>query len=56
MLVPYPRARRHRPKTEEDRDAFLTSAGSWKDIVDTDKLIEDIYESRRRSIRPRVDL
>ena len=44
-----------RTKTKADYDAFLSAAGSWKD-VDTDKLIEDIYESRRRSSRPPVEL
>lgn len=35
---------------------FLSSAGGWNDLVDTDKLKADIYESRRRSIRPHPDL
>jgi hypothetical protein len=42
-------------KTKADFEAFRAAAGSWKD-VDTDKLIEDIYESRRRSSRPPVEL
>ncbi|HET6314599.1 MAG TPA: hypothetical protein VFH60_12260 [Chloroflexia bacterium] len=29
-----------------NRDAFLATAGGWKDIVDTDKLVEHIYKSR----------
>lgn len=41
-------------KTREDLDAFLASAGSWKD-VDTDQLIENIYAGRKSS-RPPVDL
>jgi hypothetical protein len=48
--------RRGREKTAADFEAFRRSAGSWKDLVDTDKLIEDIYESRRISTRPPVDL
>jgi antitoxin (DNA-binding transcriptional repressor) of toxin-antitoxin stability system len=40
---------------EADLAAFLAAAGSWKD-VDTDRLVEDIYESRARSSRPPVDL
>ena len=44
-----------RVKTEADYEAFRAAAGSWKD-VDTDRLIEDIYESRRRSSRPPVEL
>lgn len=49
------RKRAHRPKTEADMAAFRASFGSWKD-VDTDKLLEDIYESRRLSTRPPVEL
>jgi hypothetical protein len=39
-----------------DRDAFLSTAGGWKDLVDTDKLIENIYESRSISSRPPIQL
>jgi predicted DNA-binding antitoxin AbrB/MazE fold protein len=28
-------------------DAFEKAAGSWKDLVDTDELLKDIYESRK---------
>lgn len=42
-------------KTKKDYEAFLASAGSWKD-VDTDKLIRDIGESRKISSRPPVEL
>ena len=45
-----------RVSTEEDVAAFLRSFGGWKDLVDTDKFIEDNNESRRRSIKPPVDL
>jgi hypothetical protein len=48
--------RRGREKTAADYEVFRRAAGSWKDLVDTDKLIEDIYESRRISTRPPVDL
>ena len=48
--------RRRRPKTEADYEAFLASAGGWKDLVDTEKLKADIYESRRISSRPPVEL
>jgi hypothetical protein len=47
--------RRRRRRTAADYEAFLSSAGSWKD-VDTDKLIKDIYESRRISSKPPVEL
>jgi len=29
-----------------DDEAFLRSAGSWKGLVDAEKLIEDIYADR----------
>ena len=53
---PAPRRRRKRARTKADFEAFLSSAGSWKGIVDADKLKADIYESRRRSSRPAVEL
>jgi len=57
VVVPLPAhsKRGARAKTDADYEAFRRAAGGWKD-VDTDKLIEDIYESRRRSSRPPVDL
>lgn len=48
--------RAKRAKNKTAYEAFLSSAGSWKGIVDTDKLVADIYESRRRSSRPPVEL
>ncbi|MBI2906835.1 MAG: hypothetical protein HYX92_04165 [Chloroflexi bacterium] len=52
VLTPSPKRRRRtvRAKTKADYEAFRTAAGSWKD-VDTDKLVAEIYESRRRSFR-----
>ncbi|MBI3943376.1 MAG: hypothetical protein HY326_10225 [Chloroflexi bacterium] len=47
---------RRRRKTEADRAAFLASAGGWRDLVDTEKLKADIYESRRISSRPPVEV
>ncbi|MBI2862933.1 MAG: hypothetical protein HYX94_00020 [Chloroflexi bacterium] len=52
---PPSRRRTKRTKTKEDYEAFLSSAGSWKD-VDTDKLIADIYADRRISDRPPVEI
>ena len=50
------RARRlKRTPSKAAYEAFLASAGSWSD-VDTDKLVADIYESRRRSTRAPVEL
>ena len=35
-----------------DREAFRRSAGGWKDTVDAEALIENIYASRLISTRP----
>ncbi len=45
-----------RGKTRADYDAFLSAAGGWKDLVDTEQLKKDIYESRKISTRPPVEL
>src|SRR5947209_5575002 len=57
MVVPLSRRTKRRGRTlsKEDYEAFRSAAGSWAD-VDTDALIERIYEMRRRSTRPPVDL
>ena len=44
-----------RKKTKADFEAFLASAGSWRD-VDTDELISRIYKGRSVSTRPPVEL
>ena len=60
-IVPYAKTAKKAPpskkqeKTKADYEAFLSAAGGWKD-VDTDKLIADIYATRRRSNRPVVKL
>jgi hypothetical protein len=38
--------------TPEDIEAFRRSAGSWRGLVDADRLIADIYESRLTGTRP----
>jgi hypothetical protein len=43
-------------KSQADIDAFLDSAGGWKDLVDTEQLKRDIAESRARSSRPPLKL
>jgi hypothetical protein len=48
--------RRGREKTAADYEAFRRAAGSWKGLIDTDELIENIYENRRISTRPLVQL
>ena len=35
-----------------DRDAFRRSAGGWKDTVDAEALIDNIYASRLLATRP----
>ncbi len=45
-----------RRKSPADIEAFLASAGGWKDLVDTEQLKRDIYESRERSGRPPIKL
>jgi hypothetical protein len=37
-------------------EAFLAAAGGWRDLIDTDTFIQDNSESRRRSVRPPVEL
>jgi hypothetical protein len=59
MVVPLPQPkprRRSRVKTEADYAAFRSAAGGWKDLIDVDRFIENIYESRRISTRPPVEL
>jgi len=36
---------------DADDEAFLRSAGSWKGLIDADKLIHDIYEDRLLNTR-----
>ena len=60
VAVLSPVTRRHRPSpgrklTEADVAAFRSAAGSWSD-VDTDRLVEDIYQSRERSSRAFIEL
>ncbi len=59
VVSPLPQSRNKKRRitkpTEADLARFRSVAGSWAD-VDTDKLIEDIYETRRRSNRPPVEL
>jgi hypothetical protein len=46
---------RRRRKTRKDYEAFLSSAGGWRD-VDVDSFLKENYKSRRMSTRPLVDL
>jgi hypothetical protein len=56
LPLPSPEKRRGgRALSEADYEAFRSAAGGWQDI-DTDRLIENIYESRRISTRPPVEL
>jgi hypothetical protein len=59
VLSSSPRPLRPRGKlarTKADHDAFLSSAGGWKGLIDAEKFLADNYESRARSTRPHVDL
>jgi hypothetical protein len=49
------RSRKRRTYTKADDEAFLASAGGWKDF-DLEKFLKDNEESRRLSSRPPVDL
>ncbi len=58
LLLPVRPARPPRMKLRKrpaDYEAFRQAAGSWQD-VDTDKLLGNIHESRRRSLSPPVAL
>jgi hypothetical protein len=55
-VTPSSQRRVKRELTESDYQAFLSAAGSWSGLVDSDKLIEDIYESRRLSSKPPIEL
>lgn len=59
MLMPVEKAVKRKKKlekTEADFEAFRSAAGGWKD-VDTDQLLENIYENRRRTnARPPIKL
>ena len=55
VLIPITPARHRAKRTKADYNAFLAAAGGWKGLVDTDKLIEDIYESRALSTEPPVE-
>src|SRR5438874_6472506 len=50
------KAKKQKTKTKADYEAFKSAAGGWKD-VDTERLLKDIYEDRRRTnSRPPVKL
>jgi hypothetical protein len=51
-----PKVKRRRKKSAAAHKAFLSAAGSWKDIVDTDKFLADNRASRDISTRPHVKL
>jgi len=58
VISPVRRALRRslsKKKTQADIEAMQSAVGGWKD-VDTDKLKTDIYEDRRFSTKPRLNL
>jgi hypothetical protein len=50
-----PRKRRPRDKAA-DIEAFLSSAGAWKDHIDLEQFLKDNRASRDMSSRPPVEL
>jgi hypothetical protein len=48
--------KKKRGKTKADYEAFKSAAGGWKGVVDTEQLKRDIYESRKISTRPPIEL
>jgi hypothetical protein len=55
VISPIRRRRVGSAPSHDDRQAFLSALGGWKD-VDTGRLIEDIYTARRVSDRHPVEL
>lgn len=44
-------------KTEKALEALRETAGAWKETINCEKLLEDIYSSRRESAkRPEIKL
>lgn len=41
---------------EEKRRRFLSAAGGWKDLLDCEQFLKDVYESRKIHTRPEVKL
>ncbi|MGH2494486.1 MAG: hypothetical protein ACRDIV_07260 [Ktedonobacteraceae bacterium] len=59
MVIPIAhghKSKSKRTRTKADYDAFLSAAGGWKGLVDADKLLADIYESRELSTKPPIEL
>lgn len=59
MVIPIGHGRKHRTRrarAQADYDTFLATAGGWKGLVDGDKLLADINESRELSTKPPVEL
>jgi len=57
IVIPIAHGRKRgtrRARTQANYDAFLLSAGGWKGLVDGDKLLADIYESRELSTKPPI--
>ena len=58
VIVPVDQAVRGKgkAKTKADYEAFKSAAGGWKDLVDTERLKQDIYASCKVSTRPPIVL
>lgn len=55
-IAPGHKRKVRRTRTKADYDAFLSAAGGWKGLVDAEKLLADIYESRAISTKPPIEL
>jgi hypothetical protein len=56
ILTPATKPQKRRERIKANNEAFRAAFGSWKD-VDTERLLNDIYEDRRRrNTRPLVKL
>ena len=41
---------------EDTLTRFRSAAGGWKDLLDCDAFIKDVYESRKINTRPEIKL
>ena len=59
LVIPLPQPKkiwRAGVKTGADYTASRWAAGGWKDHLDVDQFVQDIYDSWRNSTRPPVEL
>jgi hypothetical protein len=56
LLAPVKRQPMAKTKQQANYEAFLSAAGSWKQLIDAEQFKKDIYESRKLSTRLPVQL